>query len=111
MNVLFIVINHERHFEEILEEFKEKGIKGGTILDSQGMAQSLADIDPNFSTSYFKLMLNQGRPYNKTIFLLLDDEKIEIAKSSVRKVVGELNKENVGIMFSFKVDSFEGLTK
>lgn len=111
MQVLFIVINHEQHFNDILEEFKNNNIRGGTIIDSEGMAQSLAYIDPSFSTSYLKVMLNQGRPYNKTIFLLLNDEKLEVAKECVRRAVGNLNKENVGIMFTFEVTSFEGLTK
>lgn len=111
MQALFIIINHEEHFSNILEKFKEKGIRGGTILESQGMAQSLADIDPSFSTNYLKVMLNQGRPYNKTIFLLLEDEKVEIAKECVREVVGSLDRENVGIMFTVEVSGFEGLTK
>lgn len=111
MKALFIVINHEDHFNELLKEFASAGITGGTILESEGLAASQAEQAPELGMNYFRLFLNQGRPYNKTIFLIAEGEQLEKAKNCVRKVVGNLGKENVGIMFTVDVDSFEGLTK
>ncbi len=111
MKALFIVINHEEHFRNLLKEFGKTGIRGGTILSSEGLAASQAEIVPELGLNYFRIFLNSGRPYNKTIVLVLEDSKLESAKDCVRRVVGNLNKENVGIMFSVNVDSFEGLTK
>ena len=56
-------------------------------------------------------MLSGGRPYNKTMFLLLDGDRVELAKDCVRKVVGNIDKENIGIMFTVPVSSVERLTK
>lgn len=111
MKALFITINHEEHFRKLLKEFGKTGIRGGTILSSEGLAASQAEIAPELGLNYFRLFLNSGRPYNKTIFLVLEDDKVEEAKECVRRVVGNLNRENVGIMFTIDVDSFEGLTK
>ena len=111
MKALFIILNHESHFHDLLKEFGKANITGGTIVDTQGLAASQAEYTPELGMNYFRLFLNQGRPYNKTIFLVLDEERLEIAQNCVRKVVGDINLENVGIMFTVEVTSFEGLTK
>lgn len=113
MEALFIVVNHEEHFHEILNKFSASGIHGGTIFDTEGLAatQAASEDSSQLGLDYLKLFLNDGRPYNKTILLLLTKEEVETAKSCVREVIGDLQKENVGIMFSFEVSSFEGLTK
>ncbi|MDO5028844.1 MAG: hypothetical protein Q4E36_06215 [Bacillota bacterium] len=111
MEALFIVLNHESHYKELLLALQEAGIHGGTILESQGMAGYMAEHFSSFKFNYLGSLLNEGRPYNKTIILVLDKERTELAKNCVRKVVGDLDQENVGIMFTFDVTSFEGLTK
>ncbi len=111
MEALFIVLNHEGHYKELLKTFEENKIYGGTILESQGLARYMAENFSTFKFDYLSSIMNDGRPYNKTIFMVLDEEKLEIAKNCVREVVGNLEEENVGIMFSIKVSSFEGLTK
>lgn len=40
MKALFITINHEEHFRKLLKEFGKTGIRGGTILSSEGLAAS-----------------------------------------------------------------------
>lgn len=37
MNALFIILNKPNYLEDLLDEFIEIGVKGATILDSQGM--------------------------------------------------------------------------
>ena len=43
--------------------------------------------------------------------MVLEDEKIPIAMECIRKVVGNINEENTGIMFTLPVNQVEGLTK
>ncbi|MDO5715346.1 MAG: hypothetical protein Q4P25_02070 [Tissierellia bacterium] len=111
MNVLFIVLNHEKHFDALLEAFKEHAIHGGTILESQGLGVASAENLSGMNYGYLRHILNEGRPYNKTLFLILDDEKMDQVKKIVREVTGGIERENQGIMFNFTLDSFEGLTK
>lgn len=110
MKALFVVLNHEEHFTQLLRLLEERGLHGGTILESEGMASELMQ-DPMTGYSYLRGILNEGRPYNKTLFMVLDEERVEKAKNCVREVTGNLESENTGIMFTFDVDSFEGLTK
>lgn len=109
--LLFIILNDEAHVDDLLIELDKAGIRGGTILDSQGMAQTLVEHSIGVSYKNLRTMLSGGRPYNKTMFLLLDGDKVETAKDCVRKVVGNIDKENIGIMFTVPVSSVEGLTK
>ncbi|WP_018659835.1 hypothetical protein [Allofustis seminis] len=113
MEALFIVINHEEHFQELLTEFAKEGIRGGTIFETEGLAatQAASHSTSGLDMEYFRLFLNEGRPYNKTILLLLKEEQVQVAKQCVHRIVGSLDRENVGIMFSFNVTGFEGLTK
>jgi hypothetical protein len=37
MNILFLVLNETEYLDEILDGFVDAGVKGATILDSQGM--------------------------------------------------------------------------
>lgn len=112
MEALFIVLNKTEKLNDLMLAFAEHGITGGTILESQGMAKFLYSENhelPMFGSLY--MLMNDGRPVNKTIFMLLKKERVAVAKEVVKEVVGDLNNENVGIMFTVPVSSVEGLTK
>lgn len=112
MEALFIVLNKTEKLDALMVSFAEHGITGGTILDSKGMAKYLYSEHhelPMFGSLY--MLMNDGRPMNKTIFMLLKKEKVETAKSIVKETLGDLNQENMGIMFTIPVSSVEGLTK
>lgn len=112
MEALFIVLNKVEKLDDLMLAFADKGITGGTILESKGMAKFLYSEHqelPMFGSLY--MLMNDGRPMNKTIFMLLPKEKVEIAKAIVKQTIGDLNQENIGIMFTMPVSSFEGITK
>ena len=108
---LFIAINHEEHFVELLQRLAENGIQGGTILESEGLCQVSAEHLNELNYGYFRSVLNAGRPFNRTILLILSKDRIETAKECVRSVVGDLSDENRGVMFTIPVSGVEGLTK
>lgn len=112
MEALFIVLNKTEKLDDLMLAFAAEGITGGTILESKGMAKLLYaghNELPMLSSLY--MLMNDGRPMNKTIFMLLENERIHKAKSIVKEVVGDLSGENVGIMFTVPISSVDGLTK
>ncbi|MDO5062108.1 MAG: hypothetical protein Q4D77_02950 [Peptostreptococcaceae bacterium] len=112
MEALFIVLNKTEKLDDLMLALAEKGITGGTILESKGMAKFLYSEHqelPMFGSLY--MLMNDGRPMNKTIFMLLKEEKVAMVKEIVKNTVGDLNQENMGIMFTMPVSSVEGLTK
>jgi|SRR5690554_5098253 len=106
MYALFLVLNDTDYLDEILARFVDVGVQGATILDSQGMASALVSSRgrdyPLFGS--FKALLEGARPYNKTIFTVLDSEElVERTVEAVRDVLGDADHPSVGFMFSLPI--------
>jgi nitrogen regulatory protein PII len=110
MQLMVIVLNKVDKLENLLKEFIEIGIKGATVIDSTGMAKVLHDdFDDIPIFGSIKMFINESYPFNKTIFVLLKDEQIEPAIDSVKKIIGDLSKPDVGILFTMPVNRVEGI--
>lgn len=111
MNVLFIVLNKIEYLDEILDSFVDIGVKGATVLDSQGMGSVITnngESEPFFGA--IRAFLDNSRPYNKTIFTVIEDEKIlEEAVKTVKAIVGDINKPGKGMMFTLPVNNVYGM--
>jgi nitrogen regulatory protein PII len=104
MYALFIVLNEVNQLDEILERFVKIGVKGATVLDSQGMAGAMMH-GPNKNIPLFgslRTLMDNARPYNKTIFTVLESEElVEQTVSAVQDVLA--NKVSAGLGFMFSV--------
>ena len=113
MNVLFVVLNKTEYLDDVLEAFVDIGITGATIIDSQGMGSAMTDINSTEIPFYglLKNMLEDSRPYNKTIFTVInDDELLDQAVKKVKEIVGDIYKPGVGIMFTVPVGNAYGFS-
>lgn len=103
MKLLVFILNKEEFLEEVLEAYVEAGISGATILDSEGMGYFLAHEVPLFAD--FKGFMKGNKPHNKTILSIVsDDSVIPRLKTLVDEVVGGLDTQGTGIMFTVPVD-------
>ena len=112
MKSMFIVLNKTEKLNELLRCFSEHKIYGGTILESQGMAASLIQSGDT-SGIYLRLnsLLNQGRPFNKTLMMVLRDEQVTTVRQCIDEVLGDMHKHNMGIVFTVPVDDWDGIVK
>ena len=105
MQVLFIVLNKTKYLDDILARFLEIGVKGATILDSQGMAGAITRQEgdmPNFG--FLHSFMENAKPYSKTIFTVLKDEQmVETAVRAVKETLGEKARTGAGFMFSVPI--------
>ena len=106
MYALVLVLNDTDYLDEILARFVDVGVQGATILDSQGMSSALVSSRgrdyPLFGS--LKALLEGARPYNKTIFTVLDSEElVERTVEAVRDVLGDADHPSVGFMFSLPI--------
>lgn len=110
MHMLVLVIKNVELVDELVRELVEAGLQGGTILDSTGMAGVIEGMDdaPVFDMLRHVLEEDDGED-SKTMFFVVDDEELQKAKTIIRKVAGDLNQPNTGIMFSLPVEFVEGL--
>lgn len=112
MQLLLIVLNKTEKLNSLLDAWMEQGIGGATVLKSSGMVRILAkNIEQYPIVGSLRRMLTDidERKDSRTIFMALQDEKIEAAKAVVRGVVGELSQPDTAVMFTLPVLSVEGV--
>ena len=107
MKLLICVLNKTEKLNELIESMSELGIRGATVLESQGMARILGSQNiPVFAG--FRHLLAGDRPFNYTIFSVIQDE--ELAQRTVDAIRQHLlpgtSKQSHGIAFTVPVDSF-----
>ena len=111
MQVFFFVMNRTEHLEHLLQEFEKNGIIGATVLDSKGMARILHSEEEMPLFYGLRSIVAPERRSSKTIFCVLNDEKVELARKIVNQVTGGLDHPDSGIMFALPVSFVEGLVK
>jgi len=107
MVVFFLILNKDEHLDEILEAYFEMGIRGATVIDSVGMGRILSVDVPIFAG--LRDLLPGSRPYNKTIFTIMNPEKIPTLIEAVEQIIGSLDDPGTGIAFSVNVDHVKGI--
>ncbi|MBO4925351.1 MAG: hypothetical protein J5472_02620 [Clostridia bacterium] len=111
MQVFVFVLNRTEHLEHLLQEFTDHGLKGATVLDSRGMARILHTEDEMPIFYGLRAILEPERRISKTIFCVMEDSQVEIARKIVNDVTGGLDHPDSGIMFALPVTFTEGLVK
>ena len=113
MRLFCYILNHIEHLDAILTEFAHNGINGATIIDSTGMARVLSqnhdEEEFSFLASLRKLLISD-RENNNIILTVIKDEQLPIAVGAIEKVVGDIDSNSNGIMFSFPLDFTKGIT-
>jgi nitrogen regulatory protein P-II 1 len=107
--LLIFILNKEEFLEEILEAFIELDISGATIIDSIGMGRILAHDIPIFAG--FRNLMQESRAGNKTIFTVVDEQKIERVVSAIEQIIGPLTAPGTGVIITLPVGSLYGITK
>jgi nitrogen regulatory protein PII len=113
MYALFIVLNQVSLLDEILERFVQVGVKGATVLDSQGMGGAMMHGSgknvPLFGS--LRSLMDNARPYNKTIFTVLDSEElVEKTVAAVQDALEDLSPAGLGFMFSVPIGKVYGMS-
>lgn len=114
MNVLFIILNKVEYMDDILDAFVDIGVRGATILDSQGMGSALVDSSSSGEPFFGVLrnLLDDSKPYNKTIMTVIKDDKIlDEAVEVVKDIVGDIYEPGVGMMFTVPVGNTYGMNR
>ena len=107
--VLVLVLNKVEVLETLMLELNQAGLKGATIINTTGMGHALAsNEDESYIIASLREMFAGTRVDSRTLFMVLSEKKMPIARSVIRNVVGDLSKPNTGIMFSLPVDFVEG---
>lgn len=108
MKLLVLVLNKEELLEDVMSAYIEVGIPGATILDSEGMGHMLTYEIPLFAD--FKDFMKGNKPYNKTIFSVIrNDKKVKELERILEDIGVKLDEPGTGIVFTIPVDYARGL--
>jgi nitrogen regulatory protein PII len=107
MQLLMAVVNDPEKVDEILSGFLELGITGATILSSEGMGRVLSHDIPIFAG--LQTLISRSRPQNRTLFSVVEDEKVEPALALLQEVCGDLTAPATGIAFTLPLGRVVGL--
>lgn len=113
MQAVFLVIKQVELVDAIMEALANAGIRGGTAIDSVGMARSITKINQNMAMVQLLRGILSGEDdshKSKTIFVIVKDDQVDTVKTAIRSVTGDLDKPNAGIMFGLPVSFVEGIS-
>lgn len=114
MHALILVLNKVDEMEDVLAAMMNAGVKGATIIDSQGMGSALVIGDQQNIPliGSLKSMFDREHPFNKTIFTVIEtDELLDDVILAIRNTVGNLDKPGEGLMFTLPVTNVYGMRK
>lgn len=85
---MIMVLNKTECLDTLLADLIDHNIRGATIIDSTGMAKAAEDFEILDFFSSFNMNSGQERRSNKTLFLALEDDKIQTAIDIIDSAVG-----------------------
>jgi nitrogen regulatory protein P-II 1 len=103
--LVICVLNEPEYLNDVLTAFVEAGCTTATVLESQGMGRILSQDVPIFAG--FRHLFVGSKPYNHTIFAVVDDPAlVQRIVSLVRDVLREVEEVSKGVLFTVPVSSF-----
>ena len=111
MQLLFLVINRVELVDEIMIALAQAGVRGGTSIDSVGMAKSISGAKNLATIGLLSSILKGVDPAQKgkTVFVVVDDERVQSAIAAIKIVTGELSQPNAGVLFTVPISYAEGI--
>lgn len=107
MQLLLAVINEPDFVDDVLSGFLELGIRGATVINSEGMGRILSHDIPIFAG--LPTLLRGSRPQNRTIFSIVADEQVEPALEVLQSVCGQMDNPATGIAVTVPLGRVVGL--
>ncbi len=109
MKLIVLILNKVDTLEFLLEDLSAAGVKGATILQSQGMAMTLAQIGSSLISNSIRALFSSDDLESRTILIVAKEEQVPIIRKIIYHSVGDLKDPNTGILFTVPVDFIDGL--
>ncbi len=112
MQLLFLVIKRIELVDEIMRSLAQAGIRGGTVIDSVGMAKSISTMDNLPMIGVLRSILSgedAAQKGGKTIFVAVADDQVDVARKAITDVTGDLSQPNAGVLFGVPISFAEGV--
>lgn len=108
MKLVVYVMTDTKYLEDFLSELNRNGVKGATIINSTGMARTLAKNDDMQFIGSLKMIFDKSRKESHVILIALPDEKVQTVFTCIKKICGDLCGPDTGIAFTVPIDDVVG---
>lgn len=110
MQLFVLIIKQVYQMNDLIRELAKSGVKGGTVLEGTGMAETLMNMEdlPLFGMLK-RALVEEGNGTSKVMLFVLKDDQVKTTSEIIKKIIGDLNMPNTGIMFSIPISYVEGL--
>ena len=95
MHLLVAVLNSPDDVDSILAGFVELGVRGATVINSEGMGRVLSHDIPIFAS--LQTLLNRSGPENRTILTVVSNDLIVRWSYFVGQSEGDLKVDSDGL--------------
>lgn len=103
--LLMIVLYEKRFFDDILELFLERGIRGVNVIESAGIKDRLSNI-PLFSD--FLNFLGERSDVSKTIMAVVPESELDSVINGVEEIMGDLDKHTGAMVMALDIPFVKG---
>jgi nitrogen regulatory protein P-II 1 len=107
MQLLLAVINEPERVDDVLAGFLELGIRGATVIQSEGMGRLLSHDIPIFAG--LQTLISGSRSQNRTIFSIVRDDQVDPAIELLQQVCGNMEAPATGIAVALPIAKIVGL--
>lgn len=107
--MLVLILEKEQYLNELLLELQDEGIHSATVVNSSGMMGELSALGEEQLISTLRPLFTPAHTENKTFFMILSEDKVEKARKTIRKVLGDLSEPETGILFGVPLLFTEGI--
>lgn len=112
MQLFILILKQVVQMNDIIRELAKSGVKGGTIIEGTGMAEALMNMEDLPLFAMLKRVIEEEEKGTSQVMLFaIKDEQVKPTSEIIKKVMGDLNMPNTGIMFSVPISYIEGLGK
>jgi len=108
LKLLIFILNKVEMVDTLLKKFTSENISGATIANTRGMLQKLMSDDDLNIIGSFRHLINPKRSENKTIFMVVKEEKIKEIVEIIESIVGSLDEPDSGLLFTIPIDYVRG---
>ena len=109
-SLLLLVMHDTSLLHDVLSAWREAGAPAVTILDSVGtqeLGEKPSRDDLPLMPSISDFLQSDDAP-RKTLFSVVEDDRIEPIAAATQEVLGDLTEENKGILFALPVSHVWG---
>jgi len=109
MKLLFFVLSKVELLDRLLNALQNAGVRGGTILNSTGMARELLESEEVNFLGSLRAILDPSRVQSKTLLFVLKEDMVDKVIETIVSVVGDMTAPDSGIIFTVPVDFTKGI--